>query len=89
MTALGRGGARAVRRGMTAARGQLVVTIADDGVGLPADFDAEAPERLGMQIVRTLVSAELAGTIEHGSGDGHGVSVVLSVPMGHKPRVGG
>jgi predicted MFS family arabinose efflux permease len=27
MTALGRGGARAVRRGMTAARGQLVVTV--------------------------------------------------------------
>ena len=46
------------------ARGRLTVTIRDDGVGLPAGFAREGTDRLGLQIVRTLVSAELDGTIE-------------------------
>ncbi len=75
-------------------RGQLVVTIEDDGVGLPADFTAEGAERLGMQIVRTLVSAELNGTVEFrpradGGAGASGTSAVLTMPLGRRPRVGG
>ena len=44
-------------------RGQLTVTVTDDGRGLPTDFDDSASERLGLQIVRTLVSAELRGQL--------------------------
>jgi len=46
------------------ARGRLTVRITDDGAGLPDGFNANDSERLGLQIVRTLVSAELSGTIE-------------------------
>ncbi|MFP3675061.1 ATP-binding protein, partial [Bacillus sp. SIMBA_031] len=39
----------------------LTVTIADDGVGLP---DGPYNEGLGLQIVRTLVTSELGGSIK-------------------------
>jgi two-component system, sensor histidine kinase PdtaS len=72
------------------ARGQLTVTIRDDGVGLPADFASERPDRLGLQIVRTLVAAELAGSVEFCSHpDGAGAAAVVSMTLGRKPRVGG
>jgi two-component system, sensor histidine kinase PdtaS len=41
----------------------LTVTVTDDGHGLPPGFAAEASDRLGLQIVRTLVGAELGGTL--------------------------
>ena len=71
-------------------RGELVVTITDDGVGLPSDFASETSDRLGMQIVRTLVTAELAGTVKFRSReDGTGATAVLSMALGRRPRVGG
>ncbi|PZS17160.1 MAG: ATPase [Pseudonocardiales bacterium] len=71
-------------------RGQLTVTIRDDGVGLPADFASETSDRLGLQIVRTLVSAELAGSVDFRSHeDGTGAAAVVSMALGHRPRVGG
>ena len=48
----------------TRSRRQLSVAIVDDGVGLPTGFSLDATDRLGLQIVRTLVGAELAGSIE-------------------------
>ena len=42
---------------------QLQVTISDDGVGLPAGFDAATSPNLGLQIVRTLTENELRGTL--------------------------
>jgi two-component sensor histidine kinase len=81
----------------TRSRGQLVVTIGDDGIGLPDDFDFESSERLGMQIVRTLVSAELNGTVEFqvrdaadgASDSAKGTAAVVTLPLGRRPRVGG
>jgi two-component sensor histidine kinase len=85
------------------ARGRLTVTIRDDGIGLPAEFVSGSGERLGLQIVRTLVAAELNGTVElraHG-GDvrtapaqagndrGVGTDAVVSMAVGRRPRVGG
>ena len=45
-------------------RGALLVTILDDGAGLPEKFSLDSSDRLGLQIVRTLVSAELDATMD-------------------------
>jgi len=71
-------------------RGELEVTVADDGVGLPTALGGESGERLGLQIVRTLVSAELAGTVEiTPRTDGPGASALVRMPLGRRGRVGG
>ena len=41
----------------------LDVVVHDDGRGLPHGFSLEKSDRLGLQIVRTLVSAELDGSL--------------------------
>ena len=44
------------------ANGAYTLTVADDGVGFPADVDFRATDSLGMQLVVTLVN-QLEGTI--------------------------
>jgi len=44
--------------------GELHISVTDDGQGLPSDFDLSAATGLGLSIVRTLVTTELAGSIE-------------------------
>ncbi len=56
----------------------VTITIQDDGVGLPADFDHEQAESLGLQIVQTLVEHDLRGQFELKGGDG--VRAILSFP---------
>ena len=41
-----------------------LVTISDDGVGLPEDFDLLTSANLGLQIVRTLTENELQGELK-------------------------
>ncbi|WJK40407.1 histidine kinase N-terminal domain-containing protein [Solwaraspora sp. WMMA2056] len=65
-------------------RKQLHVTVADNGRGLPADFDADAGSRLGLQIVRALATGELRGTIELRDRDGGGTEAVLVVPLARR-----
>ncbi len=43
--------------------GQLCVRVTDDGVGLPEGFALDSSPGLGLSIVRTLVTSELAGEI--------------------------
>jgi two-component sensor histidine kinase len=65
------------------ARGVLTVTIADDGAGLPEKFSLDSSDRLGLQIVRTLVGAELDASLEL-SGRGPtqpGTEVTLRIPL--------
>jgi two-component sensor histidine kinase len=62
-------------------RGTLYVTVADTGQGLPSGFDLEASERLGLQIVRTLVTGELGGTLEIRPRTGGGTEAVLVLPL--------
>ena len=57
-----------------------LVSVSDDGVGLPADFDLDRSPSLGLSIVRTLVESELGGSIEIGAAPGGGTSVRLVVP---------
>lgn len=57
----------------------LKVTIADDGIGLPAQ---DGPgSGLGSQIVRTLVENELRGSIEWRPGAQSGTDVVLELDL--------
>ena len=44
--------------------GTLDVMVADDGRGLPAEFDLERSTGLGLQIVRTLLDSELESTLQ-------------------------
>jgi two-component sensor histidine kinase len=66
----------------------LEVRVCDDGRGLPPDFDPAASTGLGLQIVRTLVTSELHGTLAMGSpkGGGPGTEAVLSLPGAGRPR---
>ncbi|BBY78693.1 sensor histidine kinase [Mycolicibacterium parafortuitum] len=65
----------------------LDVVVHDDGRGLPAGFSLEKSDRLGLQIVRTLVSAELDGSLGMHASDDGGTDVVLRVPIGRRVRV--
>jgi two-component sensor histidine kinase len=62
-------------------RRQLHVTVTDAGLGLPDDFDLETSERLGLQIVRTLATGELRGSIELRRRAEGGTEAVMVVPL--------
>jgi two-component sensor histidine kinase len=66
----------------------LVVRVWDDGRGLPPEFDPAASSGLGLQIVRTLVTSELHGTLQMGppSNGGPGTEAVLTLPGAGRPR---
>jgi two-component sensor histidine kinase len=64
-------------------RGELAVEVTDDGIGLPGEFDKDATDRLGLQIVRTLVSAELGGVVEFvARTESPGAVAVVRMPLG-------
>ena len=65
---------------------RLLVTVADNGVGLPADFDLDATTSLGLQIVRTLVVSELGGRLRISPRPGGGTEAVLDLPVAHDPE---
>ncbi|TFV58699.1 ATPase [Mycobacterium sp. PS03-16] len=64
----------------------LDVVVHDDGRGMPAGFSLEKSDRLGLQIVRTLVSAELDGSLGMHDVPSGGTDVVLRVPIGRRTR---
>ncbi|MBV6760086.1 MULTISPECIES: sensor histidine kinase [Rhodococcus] len=65
----------------------LDVVIHDNGRGLPPGFSLERSDRLGLQIVRTLVAAELNGSLGLHPGAEGGTDAVLRVPLGRRgPR---
>jgi two-component system, sensor histidine kinase PdtaS len=61
--------------------GRLRVTVDDDGVGLPAGFDLDASQNLGLSIVRTLVESELGGLLELRARPDRGARAVVDVPL--------
>ena len=76
-------GQRAGTIEVTARRGpqRLTVVVADNGAGLPEGFDIDASTSLGLQIVRTLVAAELGGRLEFLPRPGGGTEVLVDLPM--------
>ena len=74
---------RVVIRADRSAR-SLEIVVDDDGRGLPEGFSLEASDRLGLQIVRTLVAAELDGSLEMRRAPGGGTNAVLRVPIGRR-----
>jgi two-component sensor histidine kinase len=67
--------------------GRLTVTVADNGAGLPADFDLDSTGSLGLQIVRTLVLTELGGRLEIEPRAGGGTKVLVELPLGEPELV--
>lgn len=49
---------------------ETVIEIIDDGAGFPAGFDLERDSNLGLQIVRTLVTEDLRGSLAFDNGTG-------------------
>jgi two-component sensor histidine kinase len=43
--------------------GEAYLAVADDGIGLPPDFDLYSSQHTGLQIARSLVEEDLAGTL--------------------------
>ncbi len=64
----------------------LDVVVHDDGRGLPDGFSLEKSDRLGLQIVRTLVSAELDGSLGMHDVATGGTDVILRLPIGRRGR---
>jgi two-component sensor histidine kinase len=64
----------------------LDVVVHDNGRGLPEGFSIEQSDRLGLQIVRTLVSAEIDGSLAMQDAPEGGTDVVLRVPIGRRVR---
>jgi two-component system, sensor histidine kinase PdtaS len=60
---------------------RLAVTVADNGTGLPPGFDLSQATSLGLQIVRTLVVAELGGSLQIGAREGGGTIVSVELPI--------
>ncbi|MFN8157643.1 MAG: sensor histidine kinase [Candidatus Nanopelagicales bacterium] len=61
---------------------ELVVDVVDAGPGIPEGTDPFATGRLGLQIVRTLVTEELGGRLELLPGpDGTGTTARIVVPV--------
>jgi len=59
---------------------ECVVTIIDDGIGLPDTFDVSTSSNLGLQIVRTLTENELKGLLTLTSTD-LGTTAILRFPL--------
>lgn len=59
---------------------QLYVSVIDDGVGLPPDFDLASTSSLGLSLVRGLVESQLLGTISMKTNGGTAAEVI--VPYG-------
>ncbi|NYB51885.1 MAG: PAS domain S-box protein [Methanobacteriaceae archaeon] len=59
--------------------GNCLLTVADNGVGIPESVDIKNTESLGLQIVQTL-TLQLSGTLEHKNKGG--TEFTISFPLG-------
>ncbi len=58
---------------------EFVLTVRDDGQGLPPDFDVASSTNLGLAIVRTIVADDLKGTLAFGGV--RGATVTVRIPL--------
>jgi two-component sensor histidine kinase len=59
----------------------LDVVVADDGHGLPPGFDLATSDGLGLQIVRTLLDAELGSALQVRARSGGGTEAVIRLSL--------
>ncbi|MGK4582931.1 sensor histidine kinase [Kitasatospora sp. HPMI-4] len=59
----------------------LLITVQDDGKGMPEGFDPQQAGNLGLQIVRTLCTNELGGSFDMVDAPGGGTKVILEIPV--------
>ncbi|MEM9202474.1 MAG: histidine kinase N-terminal domain-containing protein [Actinomycetota bacterium] len=88
----GAGAPVAVRIDLAATRHDLVLRIADDGVGVPEGFSLDRDAGLGLAIVRQFVVADLSGTITIGPASDAapvGTLVEIRIPRRREPAVVG
>jgi two-component sensor histidine kinase len=57
---------------------EVTIEVANDGNGLPKDFDPEKNAHLGLNIVRTLVNSDMRGRFKIAPGPG-GQGVVATI----------
>jgi len=62
---------------------ELIVTVHDNGVGWPPDFDIATSRSLGLSIARSLVLSQLNGTIE--TRNDSGAVTELRIPIRERP----
>lgn len=61
------------------ADGRMTVTVSDNGVGLPTDFDTKSAGSFGWQLINALV-AQIGGSIAATSAAGTTVAVSFPLP---------
>jgi len=59
--------------------GQVRISIRDDGVGLPENFDINRSKSLGLKLIRTLVEQQLKGSLLILSQ--HGTEFIVEFPV--------
>jgi two-component sensor histidine kinase len=55
--------------------GRIRITVHDNGIGLPADFDISRTKSLGLKLIRTLIEQQLKGSFMLTSRDGTEMSL--------------
>lgn len=60
--------------------GSIVITVADNGVGIPSHISVMTSPSIGFSIIRSIVKAELHGEIEVVS-TGHGTTAMVTVSL--------
>ena len=76
---IGPQGAGSVTVKMRRLSDELMLSVRDDGIGLPRGFDPSTSAQLGLAIVRTIVEDDLRGTLTFRGG--RGTTVAISVPV--------
>ena len=62
---------------------QIRMAVRDNGIGVPAEFDSETHQGLGLTIIRGLATTELGGAIEVRRRKGEpGSEALVQVPLG-------
>jgi len=59
--------------------GHIRITVKDDGIGIPPDFDIGHTNSLGMKLIRTLVMHQLKGSLRINSH--HGTEMIVEFPL--------
>ena len=62
--------------------GWITITVSDDGIGLPKNFEIDNTNSLGLKLIRTLMEYQLKGTLTFKSQEGTRVIVKFPVMTG-------